>query len=121
MARERAEIEKYERQLARSGEGPSTNALGIEEDDQAKDIRDTKQQELKQRRAIITQFDKIATSFQSTKKSGVGKDHAITTRDGSEMAETAGMIKKRARDKKKKEKTLGAKLRLKTKKGGDGK
>ena len=28
------------------------------------------------------------------------------------------MIKKRARDKKKKEKTLGAKLRLKTKKGG---
>jgi len=33
MARERAEIEKYERQLARSGEGASTNALGIEEDD----------------------------------------------------------------------------------------
>ena len=42
----------------------------------------------------------------------------MTTRDGSEMVETAGMIKKRARDKKKKEKTLGAKLRLKTKKGG---
>ena len=66
----------------------------------------------------MTQFDKIATSFTSQKHSQVGKDHTITTRDGSEMAETAGMIKKRARDSIKKEKTLGAKLRLKSKKGG---
>ena len=52
----------------------------------------------------------------------MGKDFAITTRDGSDLQETAGMIKKAARMKSKKEKTLGAKLRLKSKKGGpDGK
>ena len=49
----------------------------------------------------------------------MGSDHTITARDGSEKIETAGMIKKKARDNKKKEKSLGAKLRLKTKKGGD--
>jgi hypothetical protein len=48
----------------------------------------------------------------------VGTDFAISTRAGTEKAETAGMIKKAARMKSKKEKTLGAKLRLKTKKGG---
>ena len=81
-------------------------------------IVDNKKQRLKQTRAIITQFDKLATNFQSGKKSTIGADATVTSRDGQEKAETAGMIKKRARDKKKKEKSLGAKLRLKTKKGG---
>lgn len=59
----------------------------------------------------------MATSF-SSKKSQVGKDHIVRAKDGREMEETAGMIRKAARNKSKKEKTLGAKLRLKTKKGG---
>ena len=117
-------LKRYQESLRASGEfvsGGDVGELRITEDESANTVRQTKKQELKQRRDIITQFDKIATSFQSSKKSTVGKDHQITARDGTEMAETAGMIKKRARDKKKKEKTLGAKLRLKTKKGGDGK
>ena len=95
-------------------------ARSINSDDETTtaNIRDNKKQKLKQTRAIITQFDKIATNFQSAKKSAVGADSTIANRDGSEKVETAGMIKKRARDKKKKEKTLSAKLRLKTKKGG---
>lgn len=96
------------------GGGGSAENLNMEANDQASTVRNTKKQQMKQRRAIITQFDKIATSFQSTKRSDVGKDHTITARDGSQIAETAGMIKKSARDKNKKEKTLGAKLRLKT-------
>ena len=42
----------------------------------------------------------------------------MRAKDGREMEETAGMIRKAARNKAKKEKSLGAKLRLKTKKGG---
>ena len=83
-------------------------------------VRNSKKEKLRQTRAIITQFDKMATSFSSDKKGAVvGSDHTITARDGSEKIETAGMIKKKARDNKKNEKSLGAKLRLKTKKGGD--
>lgn len=119
-AREIAQVERYNRQLKMAGEsgGGGGDGLDMNEMDETENIKNTKKAELKQKRAIITQFDKIATSFQSQKHSNVGKDHTITTRDGTEIAETAGMIKKRARDKKKKEKTLGAKLRLKTKKGG---
>lgn len=62
----------------------------------------------------------MATNFSSEKKGAeIGSDHTMTSKDGYEKIETAGMIRKKARDKKKKEKTLGAKLRLKTKKGGD--
>ena len=49
------------------------------------------------------------------KKSGnVTKTVTVTTRGGDQIAETAGMLKKKT--KKKKEKTLSAKLRLKEKK-----
>ena len=54
-------------------------------------------------RAIITQFDKIASGYTTGKRSAVGKDATISTRDGSQIAETAGMIKKRERQKSKKE------------------
>ena len=99
------------------GGGGGMDQLEEGGEDAAATIKTNKKAEAKQKRAIITQFDKIATSFQA-KNSSVGKDSQVILRDGSEINETAGMIKKRARDTKKQEKTLGAKLRLKTKKGG---
>jgi hypothetical protein len=62
---------------------------------------------------MITQFEKMATNYRSTPQN-VAKTATVTTRGGEEVAETAGMLKKKT--KKKKEKTLGAKLRLKEKK-----
>ena len=119
LAKQRAELARYNRMLEMSGEsgGGGDSQLDVDQDDTGVSVRSTKKEEAKQKKAIIMQFDKIATGFQS-KKSMIGRDQTVSTRDGSEIAETAGMIKKRARDKKKKEKTLGAKLRLKTKKGG---
>ena len=55
----------------------------------------------------------MATNYRSTPRD-VSKTATVTTRGGDEIAETAGMLKKKT--KKKKEKTLGAKLRLKEKK-----
>ena len=51
-------------------------------DETSSEVKSSKKQEMKQKRAILTQFDKIATSYQS-KKSDVGKDSTITTRDGT--------------------------------------
>ena len=117
--KEQAALARHRRSLL---EGDSGERAGFDynSDDETTTttIVDNKKQRLKQTRAIITQFDKLATNFQSGKKSTIGADATVTSRDGQEKAETAGMIKKRARDKKKKEKSLGAKLRLKTKKGG---
>ena len=63
---------------------------------------------------ILDQFEKMASgSFQ--KPAALTKTATVTTRGGKEVAETAGMLKKKT--KKKKEKTLSAKLRLKEKKG----
>ena len=119
---EKKALAKYNRSL-RDGEGDEQSGAfdyNSDEEDNSTSIRNQKKAAEKQKRAIITQFDKVATNFQSSKKSVIGSDHTITTRDGSEMEQTAGMIKKSLRDKKKKEKTLGAKLRLKTKRGGGG-
>ena len=121
LAQQRRSLARYNRQLAMAGDnvdGTGDGNLDLDDDETGVAVRSTKKAEMKQKKAIIQQFDKIATGFQ-TSKSNIGRDATITTRDGSEIAETAGMIKKRARDKKKKEKTLGAKLRLKTKKGGE--
>ena len=121
LAQQRRSLARYNRQLAMAGDsvdGSGDGNLDLDDDETGVAVRSTKKAEMKQKKAIIQQFDKIATGFQ-TSKSNIGRDATITTRDGSEIAETAGMIKKRARDKKKKEKTLGAKLRLKTKKGGE--
>lgn len=66
---------------------------------------------MKERRAIITQFDKIAAGFERSRD--VGTD--LKVQKGKQtVTETAGLLKKKT--KKKKEKTLSAKLRLKEKK-----
>lgn len=80
-------------------------------------MRSGKKREMRDMDRVVEQFDKLATSFQKTKgaESGVMRKVGI----GEAKVETAGMLKKRT--KVKKEKSLSAKLRLKTKKGGDGK
>ena len=122
LATQRQELARYSRMLKAQGEAGGKDpgerdSLDLNADDTGYNVRMTKKAELKQKKAIIQQFDKVATNFQNA-KSNIGRDQTVTTKHGSEIVETAGMIKKRARDKSKKEKTLGAKLRLKTKKGG---
>jgi len=79
-----------------------------------------KKKEAKDKQKIIMQFDKLATQFERT-QGMAATGTTVKTRPkgigaGGEMVpETAGMLKKKT--KKRKEKTLSAKLRLKEKKG----
>lgn len=72
-----------------------------------------KKQEMRDRKSLMDKFEKVAYGL--TKKSPeVSKAVTVTKRGGEEVPETAGMLKKKKT--KKKEKSLGAKLRLKEKK-----
>lgn len=87
------------------------SALEVEEEG----VRSNKKKELREHQKIIQQFDKLATKFEKSSETTV----KVQGKQGGKMvAETAGMLKKKT--KKRKEKSLGAKLRLKEKKG-DGK
>jgi hypothetical protein len=71
---------------------------------------------MREQKSIIEQFDKLATAFENNKAGA--ETQTVTIKRGqktTEVKETAGMLKKKT--KKKKEKSLGAKLRLKEKKG----
>ena len=60
-AKERKEMERYNRSLRQAGEGGGANdTLALNEEDQTSKIRDNKKQEAKKKREILTQFDKIA-------------------------------------------------------------
>lgn len=73
----------------------------------------SKKTEIRQKKMLLDSFQKMASNI--TKKSEkVTRTVTVTTRGGEQIAETAGMLKKKT--KKKKEKTLSAKLRLKEKK-----
>ena len=70
-------------------------------------VKNDKKAQAKEQLKIIKQFDTLAEQFQKSATTFQG--------DGPDVKkETAGMIKRK--DKKKKEKTLAAKLRLKAKK-----
>jgi hypothetical protein len=77
-------------------------------------LRSQKKTQDKDHLAILQQFDKIATAFQRNQ----GQDSVVKVkaaeRSTEMVPETAGMLKKKG--KKKKEKSLSAKLRLKEKK-----
>ena len=70
-------------------------------------IKSDKKSQAKEQLKIIRQFETIADSFTSKPKQELL---------GTAQKETAGTIKRREREKTKKEKTLSAKLRLKAKK-----
>ena len=76
-------------------------------------IRGQKKRELRDQDRIVQQFDKLATQFE--RQQGANSTQKAKKGRGEEVAETAGMLKKRT--KKKKEKSLSAKLRLREKKG----
>lgn len=62
-----AKLARYEREIRMAGGGGGGDAdnLNLNEEDQSDTIRNSKKAEAKQKRAIITQFDKIATNYQS--------------------------------------------------------
>ena len=64
------------------GDG-SSDALTLNEEDTSSSVKNSKKQELRQKRAIIGQFDKIASGFTASKRTSVGKDATITARDGA--------------------------------------
>ena len=89
-SKERAALARYQRDLREGGEGEGDGAgefdYNSDEEDNNTNIRNQKKQVEKQKRAIITQFDKVVSNFSSSsKKSDVGTDFKITTRDGTEV------------------------------------
>lgn len=89
-------------------------SLAESQQDHKESVRGQKKRELRDQDKIIQQFDKLATQFERT--GGANSTQKSQKGAGAHVEETAGMLKKRS--KVKKEKTLGAKLRMREKKGG---
>ena len=111
-------LERFRRQ--RQFEGESTQDFSekmnlsttIEETEES--VKTKKKKEVREHQKIIQQFDKLATQFASSKGAD-STQKTVGKMGGEAVAETAGMLKKK--QKKRKEKSLSAKLRLKEKKG----
>jgi hypothetical protein len=76
-------------------------------------VKASKKKEVREHQKIIQQFDKLATQFEKSKGAD-STQKSVGKMGGDPVAETASMLKKK--QKKRKEKTLSAKLRLKEKK-----
>merc|ERR1712060_631996 len=107
IAKDRATREQYDKDAFLEEASASLGDVGDEARDST--ARNAKKKELQQQRQIVKQFDKLATKFE--KGSGAGDTlQVVNKQTGKLVAETAGMLKQKT--KKKKEKSLGAKLRL---------
>jgi hypothetical protein len=97
------------------GEGGEVAAPELDQDLGAEDALKAKKKKESgaDKLQVMKQFKKIAAEFQS-KAATEGTKFKVQNKMGVEQVETAGMLKKKT--KKKKEKTLGAKLRMKEKK-----
>ena len=73
-------------------------------------IKKDKKAQAKEQLKLMKQFDNLADSLQKQNVSQIKKE------DGDDIKETAGQVKRREREKQKKEKTLASKLRMKAKK-----
>lgn len=71
-------------------------------------MTNAKKDQAKEKMRLMKQFDQVGES--------VTQSSAKIAKEANENVETAGSIRKQERSKNKKEKTLGAKLRLKAKK-----
>ena len=97
----------------------SGGAVG-EDDDSIKDgsgmanVKETKKKEMRDQRQILMQFDKLAKNFDRSTTTAGDSMQVVQKGTGKMVDETAAMLKKKT--KQKKEKSLSAKLRLKTKK-----
>lgn len=107
------EYERYERKMMMEiGEGfVEDQGMTLAEDQAEETAKSKKRRELKDQQKIIQQFDKLASEFDKIQSKDTTSK--ITKAGGKEVPETAGMLKKKG--KKKKEKTLSAKLRMKEK------
>lgn len=112
--REQEALEKYLRSEGISGDGSISQAMDLDNKmvDIEQGIRSSKKDSAKDTQKIMMAFDKLATQFERT--GGAGSTQHAKNKQGKEVPETAGMLKKRTV--KKKEKSLSAKLRLKEKK-----
>ena len=100
-----------EKKLNELGEdlSQSNQVLVEREANMEKEIKNEKKAKAREHLKLLKQFDSLSDSVQLAKAKG---EEAFKIN----KKETAGDIKRREREKSKKEKTLGAKLRLKAKK-----
>ena len=77
-------------------------------------VKESKKKELRDQRQILMQFDKLAKNFDRSVSTAGDSMQVVQKGTGKMVDETASMLKKKT--KQKKEKSLSAKLRLKTKK-----
>ena len=77
-------------------------------------VKETKKKEMRDQRQILMQFDKLAKNFDRSTSTAGDSMKVVQKGTGKMVDETAAMLKKKT--KQKKEKSLSAKLRLKTKK-----
>ena len=108
-------IEQYSRDQLISGA-----VADVDDGDASKDasrmenVKESKKKELRDQRQILMQFDKLAKNFDRSVSTAGDSMQVVQKGTGKMVDETASMLKKKT--KQKKEKSLSAKLRLKTKK-----
>ena len=98
-------IEQFDTTMSSVGSGGADN-LGLEDEETEASVRSAKKKEEREKTKLLKQFDALAVQFEKSNK-------AVTNQA---KTESAGHLKRS--NKKKKEKTLSSKLRLKEKKGG---
>ena len=96
-----------------SGRGAGMNEKDVEDETRTENVRQAKKRELREKRQLMMQFDKLSKKFDRGAQAG-DSAQVVQKGTGKLVTETAGMLKKKK--KVKKEKSLSAKLRLKSKK-----
>ena len=108
-------IEQYRRDLLMSGAGTEVDDVDASKDaSRMENVKESKKKELRDQRQILMQFDKLAKNFDRSASTSGDSMQVVQKGTGKMVDETASMLKKKT--KQKKEKSLSAKLRLKTKK-----
>ena len=130
LRKEQANIERYNKkvstrlslltnhfiilQMILDGDSGPTEAIEADDDKSSENVRQKKKRELREQRQLVMQFDKLSKKFDKGAAQAGETAKIVQKGTGKLVAETAGMLKKKT--KKKKEKSLSAKLRLKSKK-----
>lgn len=107
LLRKQKDEEKLKRELSlETATATASDRLQLEDQDTDTSVRAAKKREEREKQKLLKQFDALAETYQKSTQ-------VITTQKATE---SAGDLKRKS--KKKKEKTLAAKLRLKEKKTG---
>ena len=111
---ELASIEQYKRDNIMSGASVGDEVDASKDASRIENVKETKKKEMRDQRQILMQFDKLAKNFDRSTSTAGDSMKVVQKGTGKMVDETAAMLKKKT--KQKKEKSLSAKLRLKTKK-----